>query len=501
MHRIVGLDLTESAARIVALESGFRGFTVLDARTVPLTGEGSLGERLKAALAEHGLSFGEDAVAVALPSSQVASHQFTLPFTDPRRIEQVLPAEVEGAIPFETDQVVWDHCTLSTADGKSQVLVAVVQNTALDALLAELRIAGIEPRTVTSAPIALAILEEKKLLAFAPQGSESIEGAAADAVLLLEAGPEQASVTVLHAGSVELARSLSAASLAVWSAAASEEGALEKLLVPLVRDLKLALRSRGMVGPKAPTRALLAGPLATMPGAQEMLAELIGIPAELLALDAATLFPEGAPPASELALAFSLALRAQHPRGHINFRKGSHAFTKDISQTRGQMVRLAIALAVVLVLALASGIAKVVSLSNQAAAYDEALCNATKRVLGNCLTDYRVAISQMSGGASKAGGIPRVSSSEVLAEVLSHLPETAIPLLDDMEVTTTSVRLKGVVDSFAQVSDIQTALKADKCLGEIKQPRTEKQHDGAKIIFSLDFPYLCSGEAASASGS
>ncbi len=323
MHRIVGLDVSPEAVRLVALESGFRGFRVLDAQSVAL-GEGGLsGEALTAALKQLGLSLSDDSVAIALPASQVASHLFTLPFTDPRRIEQVLPAEVEGAIPFEMDDVIWDHCVLSQEGGKSQVLVAVVQKSVLQKALDDLKAVGVEPRSVTCAPMALAALEEKKLLALAPAGSDAVTGAPANSVLLLEAGPDRASVTLMYNGMIELARSLSAAPVALWSAAtAGDANALDRLLGPLARDLKLALRSRALTGPKAPTRVLLVGPIASLPNVVAQLAELLPFRAEPLTLDAAAQLPANTPPSSEIALALSLALRAQNPRGHINFRKG-----------------------------------------------------------------------------------------------------------------------------------------------------------------------------------
>ena len=130
-----------------------------------------------------------------------------------------------------------------------------------------------------------------------------------------------------------------------------------------------------------------------------------------------------------------------------------------------------------------------------AAAYDEAVCSATKRILGTCTTDYRQAIGQLSGGRSRAAGIPRVSGADVLAELVAHMPEGSMPLLDDVEVTTTAIRVKGTAENFGKVDEIVAALRKDKCFGEIKQPRTEKARDGSKVVFSLDFPYTCSGEA------
>ncbi|GAC1608120.1 MAG: hypothetical protein NVS4B10_23330 [Myxococcales bacterium] len=87
-------------------------------------------------------------------------------------------------------------------------------------------------------------------------------------------------------------------------------------------------------------------------------------------------------------------------------------------------------------------------------------------------------------------------AAEVLAEVVGHLPDGAMPLLDDVEVTSTSVRVKGTAEGFGQVDQIISALKTDKCFGEIKQPRVEKLRDSSKVTFAIDFSYACSGETA-----
>jgi len=104
MHRNVGLDQAQDALRVATLQSGFRGFAIQDVRSAPLPVEGTPAERLKSALASLELQpplGGDDSIAVALPGALVSTHLFTLPFTDARRIEQVLPAEVEGVIPFD----------------------------------------------------------------------------------------------------------------------------------------------------------------------------------------------------------------------------------------------------------------------------------------------------------------------------------------------------------------------------------------------------------------
>src|SRR4051794_39892695 len=115
MHRNVGLDWAQNSLRVATLQSGFRGFAVQEVKAVELPPEGTPAERLRAGLAALQLNppLGpDDSIAVALPGSLAATHLLTLPFSDLKRIDQVLPAEVEGTIPFDLDEVVWDSAVL-----------------------------------------------------------------------------------------------------------------------------------------------------------------------------------------------------------------------------------------------------------------------------------------------------------------------------------------------------------------------------------------------------
>ncbi|HYY53223.1 MAG TPA: hypothetical protein VE755_10135, partial [Myxococcales bacterium] len=168
----------------------------------------------------------------------------------------------------------------------------------------------------------------------------------------------------------------------------------------------------------------------------------------------------------------------------------------DLSQVRGRLVRIGIAAAVLLVLGLILGIARLSSLHRQLAEYDDAVCTATRRILGTCLTDYRQALAQLSGGRSRAAGIPRVSAADVLAELVAHMPEGSLPLLEEVEVTTASIRLRGTAETFGKVEEITSALRKNRCFGEIKPAKTDKAPGGNKVTFAMDFPYTCSGETS-----
>ncbi|HEX9052828.1 MAG TPA: pilus assembly protein PilM, partial [Anaeromyxobacter sp.] len=154
-QRILGLDLGAHAVKAVLVESTFRGYVVAGTARAPVAApEGDASPArwtaaVKALLAGSGLSF--DAAVVALPGASASALGVTLPFADPRRIEQTIGFEVEGQIPFDLADVAWDWQPLSVRDGKTDLLVSVVRRDEAAALLAALAEAGVDPRTVLPA--------------------------------------------------------------------------------------------------------------------------------------------------------------------------------------------------------------------------------------------------------------------------------------------------------------------------------------------------------------
>ncbi len=129
-QRLLGLDLGAHDVKAVLLESAFRGYAVARTASAPVPpGDAPLvarqGAAVRALLADGDFRF--DAAVVALPGAGMSSVTVTLPFTDPRRIEQTVGFEVEGQIPFDLAEVAWDWQPLATREGKTDLLVAVAR--------------------------------------------------------------------------------------------------------------------------------------------------------------------------------------------------------------------------------------------------------------------------------------------------------------------------------------------------------------------------------------
>ena len=73
------------------------------------------------------LSAGRGQVVVSVPASLCSIRTLSLPFSDERRLSQVVPYEVESQLPYPLDEVVIDYQILHMKEGRSRLLIAAVR--------------------------------------------------------------------------------------------------------------------------------------------------------------------------------------------------------------------------------------------------------------------------------------------------------------------------------------------------------------------------------------
>ncbi len=530
-QRILGLDIGAHSVKGVLLESTYRGYTVADTGRAPVAAAPAEGvaplvsrqaDAVRDLLAEHG--WRPDAVVAAFPGAAVSSHLITLPFTDPRRIEQTVGFEVEGQIPFDLDEVAWDWQPLHAHDGKTDLYVGVVRREELAALVGALTQAGVDPRAVVPAGPAYASLfatgaagEDEAA------GDRGVAGAPAPADVVLDVGHERTSVCVVSGGTAEAARTFpfgaahlarviardlglsdadAVAALAASPGAADPrlDDALRSGLAPLARELRATLRAWRARGEARPARRLvLCGEAARLPAVSELLAAEVEGP--VAPLELAGPAAERIPPADApgLALALALALRghqgARAPR--LNLRRGDLAYTRDFEHVKGKVTRLGVFAALLLLLAVVSSGVRLFALSRQEKALDDALCDAEQKTLGKCYPSFEEAQAILRGRGTPGAAIPRVSAVEVFAELAQRVPD--VPLrFDRMEVTKDKLHLQGTTDAAENVDKIVSALKASRCFGDARSGGARRRGSDGKFEFSIDSGITCleSGPAA-----
>lgn len=523
MARVLGLDLGSHTVKAVVFETSMRSYHTQLVAAVRRAQEGDRAETLRAAITQlfTELPMQVDQVVVALPGPTLATHVITLPFADARRIEQTLPFEIEGQLPFDLASVVFDYQVAAQQEKKSDLLVGVVRKEELRGLLQLLSELNVDPRIVTHPGIAYQNV--LPLLGPAPDAPNA-------AVAIVDIGHERTSLAIgAPGGPVELARTFSGGGRDLTRALAAEfqiplgdaeawkidhgavasgvagadaeraAGAFLRGMQGVLRELRQTFKSHSARTRRPVGRVYLCGGTAGLRGIDEQLASDLAIPTERLTLplELAAKAPESDHP--RLAQAYALALRghatgAKAPR--FNFRRGEFAFKGDFDYARGKLGRLAAYAAILLFLMIVSGIVRNSVLASREQAIDDRLCETTQRVLGLCERNYDRALNMMQGTESPAADVPRLSAVSLTAELTQRIPRDVNVTIDQLEVNLDRITLRGQADSNKQVDAITSALKNFRCFKEVAQRRVERTRDGQRVQFGLDIQVECPAEAA-----
>ena len=467
MPRVLGLDLGSYSLKGVLLESTGRGTSVLRWAETRRAEDAPLDEALAVFLAEN--AWAPDQVVVALPGPSLATHVFTLPFTDPKRIAATLPFEVEGELPFELSQVVFDHQVTRRRANATDLIVGLVRREELAELLKTLAAprsrspGGDPPRHRVPEPVprrARAVRGGARGRAgrdrHRPPSDQHRGGPPGRGPALRPDLPGRRSRSVPGAGrrvpgsarrggGVDGARRLPGPGR--WTGArAGPCRAPEGAGAPRAGDaghleggIRAGARSGGAAaGSPAAPRAF--------PGLVEHLGTELGLPADLLLLPAVAtpvVPPEIQPRAAE---AYALALRGAMSSGRaprFNLRQGDFAFRGHVDYLRERLVRVAAFAAVLALLLCVFNVTRAILLGRREAAVDARLCALTQRVLGSCEKNFDRALNMLRGQQSPAAAVPSVSTTRLLAEVAQRVPPDITVTFGQMVFDLDRVQLRG----------------------------------------------------------
>jgi general secretion pathway protein L len=521
MARVLGLDLGSYSLKGVLLEATGRSTSVLRWAETRRAEEAPLDEALAVFLAEN--PWAPDQVVVALPGPSLATHAFTLPFTDAKRIAATLPFEVEGELPFELSQVVFDHQVTRRRASATDLIVGLVRREELAELLKTLAARGLDPRVVTHPAIAY-----QNLFLAAPERFDVAPGAA---LAVLDLGHRRTSVAVgrpaegllfartFPGGGRDLSRALAAefqVSLAEAEAWKERDGsllpggglehdraraALLRAVAPLVREARATLKAASGREHPPVARLLLAGGTARLPGLVEHLGTELGLPADALLLPAAAtpvVPPQVQPRAAE---AYALALRGTMSSGRaprFNLRQGEFAFRGHVGYLRERLIRVAAFAGVLALLLCVFNVTRAILLGRREAAVDARLCALTQRVLGSCEKNYDRALNLLRGQQSPAAAVPPVSTTGLLAQVAQRVPPEVTVTFSQMVFDLDRIQLRGETDSTRSIDKLAAALKAYRCFREVKEGKVERAKDSSRVQFTLDVQVNCGDVVASA---
>lgn len=150
MQTILGIDLGTYSVKVAEVRRSFQSFQFINyyERRIQynevLTPEESIAAALQGVLEDNALTW--DVCFVALPAPLVATRMITLPFGAPKKVEQILPFEVENYLPFALDDVVYDYHIVEATKELSRILIFYTKKIEVAKFLGFVANAGAEPR-------------------------------------------------------------------------------------------------------------------------------------------------------------------------------------------------------------------------------------------------------------------------------------------------------------------------------------------------------------------
>jgi general secretion pathway protein L len=531
-HTVCGIDLGASSIKLVFLEAGFRATTLRGLEEIPVpAGEAPLLERQMAAVRE-GLGHvpGEVTPYLAVAGDQLSVRVLELPFTDARKIDQVIGYELEGQIVNAIEDVVFDHLVAAEKPEGTTILAAAAKREDLAALIAAAETQQIHPRSLFGAPVIYRTL----FPAVASIGDERPDSCQ----VVLDFGHERTNVCIIRGGNAIYARTIrrggahltaaigkafnadparaeqakrgeafiaSAGKVPSTPLLVKLDAVLREALAPTIRELRQTLASFAASAKLEIDALLVVGGGGRLAGLLSFLQAELGIPARHpsvrdviesggrhLARDPAGV--EDAAPESEVyALAGAIALAAAGGSREIDFRRGPFVYRANFSilrQKAGHLVMLAASLV------LAAGIdlgAKSSSLGAERKALDKELSVATQELFGKPRDDAPAVTELMRKGFREdLAPLPKATAFDLLDQISRKVPPADKVKLDvaELEIRPKKTFIKGTADTAAAVDEIAAKLKEIDCFEEVTKGAITEVSDGGKQ-FTLNVTSKC----------
>ena len=499
-HKILGIDLGTWSVKVAELEAGFRTSRLLGLYEKPLVEKIEGESDLQRAARTAGALFAENDLRPEMCATSLGGEAtlrlISLPFADPKKIEQVLGYELESQILGEISGLVYDSVISSTRGDTTNVIAVAMERERVQAVIAALQQVSADPRVIGAAALSYAAL----------RGHCFVESE--DTQCLVDLGHRHTLVCIVRGQTVLFARAILRGSedvtLALADAfhmeyAAAETAKHEQSFIlgvgeqpespshrrvdecvresvrPLVRELRQTMAAYRAAGEPPLARVLLTGGGARLRGLSEHLALQLGVPVEPLELGDTPLItpdsPVALPPGEALpAQALGLALAAAGPVPQVNLRRGELAYRTDYSYLRAKAGYLVAAVLVILTFAAVNAAASLRGLRKEAEALEGRLKQETLETFGEARLDGKAVSEELKQGPR--GGVPSIptlTAFDVLDELSSHVPTADKGKLDilELDIKPKKLYLKATSESAQQVDDLVAALEKVDCFDKV----------------------------------
>jgi Tfp pilus assembly PilM family ATPase len=530
-HTICGIDVGTYSVKFAFLEVGFRTHRLrgLLETAVPAGDEPLLNRQMDAVREGLAQVSGEVTPYLAVGGDQISVRVLELPFSDSRKIDQVIGFELEGQIVHAIEDVVFDHLVVGQRPEGATVVAAAARRDDLATIVAAAEERGIHPRALFAAPLIY-----RTLLPLAAD-AKAVETIPCQAVL--DFGHQRTNICFVRAGDPISARTirrggehLTAAIAKAFNADGERadqakrndaflvspgrpattplgvklDSVLRETLAPTIRELRQTLASFRASNRFDVDSLLVVGGGGRLAGLLPYLEAELGIPARFPSVrpalesggeaSADVAGEEGAAPESDnYAQAAAIAIAASKGSREIDFRRGPFVYRASFSLLRQKGWHIA---ALTGALLLAGGIdvgARYSNLSAERKGLDKDLKAATTELFGQPREDAEaITLLMKKGFREEMAPVPKATAFDLLDQISRKVPPADKVKLDiaELEIRPKKTYMKGTVDTAAAVDEMATKLKEIECFEDVSKGAITEVSGGSKQ-FTLTIGAKC----------
>lgn len=470
-------------------------------------------------LAEHRRP--ADRVVVSLPVHLMSLRALTLPFSDARKLEKVVPFEIEALLPYPLEEVVVDYHAVDTTDGKTHLLAAAAPRSLVKHYLDQLARAGIDPEWVELDGMALIHLMRHTF----PERSAPGARAGEDPVsAVLDIGASKTIIGILRRGRAAFLRTIlwggrdmttalaEACGISIeeaeeWKRQAGlddsgisrlhQKGvsetirrALEPLTAELIRTFHVAQAGEPSAGQKTVTELVLYGGGGKLKGLGSYLATELGL--QVTGRAPKIVSGNGASWDPAFAVGLGLALRGANPvaESGMNFRKGEFAHGRERVGSRARNRFLWIA---ALLVAMLAGADLYLKYSLQMSQY-QALKTRVREQFRTMFPEVKTIVDEVQQAKTAVAEMKKKSALfgtgdltplEVVAELSRRVPSSIKIEVQDLMIESGRFRLEAETDSFESVDKIKASLGQFEAFKDVTVSDAKVSADQSRVRFRL----------------
>jgi len=478
MAGFVGIDIGKTHVRAVSLTVGYKRLALGRLEEVALDSVESLERAVQLVCAP--LLAGADGLAVAIDGDECFINRITIPATAAKRLEEVLPFEIEAQIPVDIDELVFDHRSLRRRQSTDPVVVMTAA-ARIEAVRERIELVksavGRQPDRVGCGPLSLANLASVV---------SPLRGPGPFA--LVDLGAQRTEVVVLVDGEAVFVRTLSQGVAGLPATASLLSGELRQTFLSASIAVGSDLQAAYLVGGGAAAQ-----------GAAEYLAYEAGVPiTPLPALELEGVSEDRAASMPRFAKAIALALGASGRSRDVDLRQGPLAFQRGFGFLKEKLPVLSGLGAAIAISFVFSNWAQMRALEREHEMLAGQLGSVSKEVLGESVSDADAASEALSRAqaSEEADPMPTVDAFDVIVEMSKVIPMSMVHDVEEFDMQRGHVKISGVVGSTADAQSIATEMGKHPCVKDAKIAKITQVVNSDRQKYVLDLDVRCGDDKA-----